>query len=172
MDLIFESILRLNQEGITILLVEQNAKKALKVSHRGYVLQTGAITLTGTGARAAAQRHRARGIPGLNAAMYIENRRLPDDVAIAFGISVAAFCAPLPRPASRLRGDPAVPATSARNSSRASNSRGNQCAAQAEQAVDHAGDVEVLALERVVGGSARNNREAVGGRAAPKTPVR
>jgi branched-chain amino acid transport system ATP-binding protein len=48
-DLIFESILRLNQEGITILLVEQNAKKALKVSHRGYVLQTGAITLTGTG---------------------------------------------------------------------------------------------------------------------------
>jgi branched-chain amino acid transport system ATP-binding protein len=48
-DLIFESILRLNQEGITVLLVEQNAKKALKVSHRGYVLQTGAITLTGTG---------------------------------------------------------------------------------------------------------------------------
>ncbi len=48
-ELIFESILRLNQEGITILLVEQNAKKALKVSNRGYVLQTGAITLTGTG---------------------------------------------------------------------------------------------------------------------------
>ena len=48
-ELIFESILQLNKEGITILLVEQNAKKALKVSHRGYVLQTGAITLTGTG---------------------------------------------------------------------------------------------------------------------------
>ena len=48
-ELIFESILQLNKEGITILLVEQNAKKALKVSHRGYVLQTGAITLSGTG---------------------------------------------------------------------------------------------------------------------------
>ncbi len=48
-ELIFESILRLNKEGITILLVEQNAKKALKVSHRGYVLQTGSITLAGTG---------------------------------------------------------------------------------------------------------------------------
>ena len=48
-ELIFESILQLNKEGITILLVEQNAKKALKVSNRGYVLQTGAITLTGTG---------------------------------------------------------------------------------------------------------------------------
>ncbi len=48
-ELIFQSILQLNKEGITILLVEQNAKKALKVSHRGYVLQTGAITLHGTG---------------------------------------------------------------------------------------------------------------------------
>ena len=48
-DLIFESILQLNKAGITILLVEQNAKKALKVSHRGYVLQTGSITLSGTG---------------------------------------------------------------------------------------------------------------------------
>ena len=48
-ELIFESILQLNKDGITILLVEQNAKKALKVSHRGYVLQTGAITLHGTG---------------------------------------------------------------------------------------------------------------------------
>ncbi|HPS81730.1 MAG TPA: ABC transporter ATP-binding protein, partial [Candidatus Limiplasma sp.] len=45
-DVIFESIIQLNKEGITILLVEQNAKKALKVSHRGYVLQTGMITLT------------------------------------------------------------------------------------------------------------------------------
>ena len=48
-ELIFESIVQLNREGITILLVEQNAKKALKISHRGYVLQTGSITLSGTG---------------------------------------------------------------------------------------------------------------------------
>ncbi|KPU45662.1 high-affinity branched-chain amino acid transport ATP-binding protein LivF [Oxobacter pfennigii] len=49
-ELIFESIKRLNSEGITILLVEQNAHKALKIAHRGYVLQTGSIVLTGTGA--------------------------------------------------------------------------------------------------------------------------
>ena len=48
-ELIFQSIRQLNEEGMTILLVEQNAKKALKVSNRGYVLQTGIITLSGTG---------------------------------------------------------------------------------------------------------------------------
>lgn len=46
---IFQSIVKLNAEGITILLVEQNAHKALRVSHRGYVLQTGSIVLAGTG---------------------------------------------------------------------------------------------------------------------------
>jgi len=48
-DLIFRSIVQLNKEGMTILLVEQNARKALRISDRAYVLQTGAITLTGTG---------------------------------------------------------------------------------------------------------------------------
>lgn len=48
-QLIFESIENLNKEGITILLVEQNARKALKIANRGYVLQTGSIVLTGTG---------------------------------------------------------------------------------------------------------------------------
>lgn len=48
-EVVFESIKRLNSEGITILLVEQNAHKALKIAHRGYVLQTGSIVLTGTG---------------------------------------------------------------------------------------------------------------------------
>ncbi len=48
-ELIFESIKQLNRQGITILLVEQNAKKALRVSNRGYVLQTGIVTLSGTG---------------------------------------------------------------------------------------------------------------------------
>jgi len=46
---IFQAVSALNREGMTILLVEQNAKKALKVAHRGYVLQAGAIILTGTG---------------------------------------------------------------------------------------------------------------------------
>ncbi len=48
-DLIFKSVVQLNKDGMTILLVEQNARKALKISSRAYVLQTGAITLSGTG---------------------------------------------------------------------------------------------------------------------------
>jgi branched-chain amino acid transport system ATP-binding protein len=46
---IFSIIKKLNQDGITILLVEQNARMALKVAHRAYVLETGTITLTGPG---------------------------------------------------------------------------------------------------------------------------
>jgi branched-chain amino acid transport system ATP-binding protein len=42
---IFDIIKRINAEGTTILLVEQNALMALEVAHRGYVLQTGAIVL-------------------------------------------------------------------------------------------------------------------------------
>ncbi|MCS7282481.1 MAG: ABC transporter ATP-binding protein [Anaerolineae bacterium] len=46
---IFEVIQRLNrEEGVTILLVEQNAHMALSVAHRGYVLETGTIQLEGT----------------------------------------------------------------------------------------------------------------------------
>lgn len=47
---IFETIRKLNADGITILLVEQNAAGALAIAHHGFVLQTGEITLTGTGA--------------------------------------------------------------------------------------------------------------------------
>jgi branched-chain amino acid transport system ATP-binding protein len=45
---IFSIIRDINAQGTTILLVEQNARMALSVSHRGYVLQTGQIVLTGT----------------------------------------------------------------------------------------------------------------------------
>ena len=44
---IFEIIQRINREGTTILLVEQNAQMALHIAHRGYVLETGAVTLEG-----------------------------------------------------------------------------------------------------------------------------
>jgi branched-chain amino acid transport system ATP-binding protein len=47
-ELIFETILRINKEGVTILLVEQNALMALSIAHRGYVLQTGEIVLSDT----------------------------------------------------------------------------------------------------------------------------
>jgi branched-chain amino acid transport system ATP-binding protein len=44
---IFETILAVAKEGVTILLVEQNARLALEVSTRGYVMETGLITLSG-----------------------------------------------------------------------------------------------------------------------------
>ncbi len=47
---IFEIIKNINAQGVTVLLVEQNANMALKVAHRAYVLETGQITMTGTGA--------------------------------------------------------------------------------------------------------------------------
>jgi len=48
-DLIFDTIKKLNAEGITILLVEQNAAMALQTAHRGYVLETGTVALEGLG---------------------------------------------------------------------------------------------------------------------------
>ena len=48
-DQIFDIIKTLNAAGTTILLVEQNASKALEISDRAYVLETGNITISGTG---------------------------------------------------------------------------------------------------------------------------
>ena len=47
---IFAAVKQLRDDGMTILLVEQNARAALKLSDRGYVMETGRITLAGTGA--------------------------------------------------------------------------------------------------------------------------
>ena len=47
---VFATIRRLHDEGLTILLVEQNLKKALEVADRGYVVETGAISLHGSSA--------------------------------------------------------------------------------------------------------------------------
>jgi len=52
-DQIFEIIRQLHASGTTILLVEQNARKALQIADRAYVLETGNITLSGTGAELA-----------------------------------------------------------------------------------------------------------------------
>ncbi|MDI3316586.1 MAG: ABC transporter ATP-binding protein [Bacillota bacterium] len=51
---VFEIIRQINTQGTTILLVEQNAHMALKVAHRGYVLETGRITLAGPAAELSA----------------------------------------------------------------------------------------------------------------------
>ena len=48
-EIVFETILAINREGTTILMVEQNARKALSVSHRGFVLELGRNRFEGTG---------------------------------------------------------------------------------------------------------------------------
>ena len=44
---VFETVLAISAEGVTILLIEQNARLALEVSHRGYVMESGSISLSG-----------------------------------------------------------------------------------------------------------------------------
>lgn len=54
---IFETIRRIHQDGVTVLLVEQNAYLALQIAHRGYVLETGRIVLSDTAPRLAQNPH-------------------------------------------------------------------------------------------------------------------
>jgi len=49
-DQVFDIVRTLHQQGITILLVEQNLQKALEVARRGYVIETGSVKLSGTSA--------------------------------------------------------------------------------------------------------------------------
>ncbi len=49
-DQVFEAVLDIRKQGVAVLLVEQNAFKALQIADRGYVLETGAIVLDGSGA--------------------------------------------------------------------------------------------------------------------------
>ena len=46
---IFETIQHMNQQGVTIFLVEQNARQALELAHRAYILEQGRIVGTGLG---------------------------------------------------------------------------------------------------------------------------
>ena len=48
-NVIFDTIKKINEQGTTIVLVEQNAKKALSIATRAYVLETGKIVREGTG---------------------------------------------------------------------------------------------------------------------------
>jgi branched-chain amino acid transport system ATP-binding protein len=48
-DKIFEVVSDIHQQGVTMLLVEQNASRALAVADRGYVMESGLITMTGQG---------------------------------------------------------------------------------------------------------------------------
>ena len=61
---IFRTLRTLNEQGTTILLVEQNAREALRISHRAYVLDTGRIVLAGTGADLLSNDEVKRAFPG------------------------------------------------------------------------------------------------------------
>ena len=61
---VFETIRRINAQGVTILLVEQNAPMALGIADHGYVLESGRIVL-GSGARAAGRREGEAGVSGV-----------------------------------------------------------------------------------------------------------
>jgi len=45
---IFKTLSQLNRGGLTIFLVEQNVRQALRIAHRAYVMENGAIVLSGT----------------------------------------------------------------------------------------------------------------------------
>jgi branched-chain amino acid transport system ATP-binding protein len=69
---IFQIVTRISAAGATVLLVEQNARSALKVSHRGYVLETGTIVLQGTSEELLANRDVQRAYLGKDASEETE----------------------------------------------------------------------------------------------------
>ena len=80
---IFDAIRTLNrQDGLTVLIVEQNANHALKLAHRGYVMVNGLITLKGTGASCWSARKSAPPIwrAAGGASGCAEMRRMPLDL--------------------------------------------------------------------------------------------
>jgi branched-chain amino acid transport system ATP-binding protein len=56
-DKIFEIIQTINRQGVTVLLIEQNAFLALEIAQRGYVLETGQVTLSASAAEMLASEH-------------------------------------------------------------------------------------------------------------------
>jgi len=62
---IFDAVTRIAKEGTTVLLVEQNLVQSLRLSHRGYVLETGRIVLEGTGSDLLANPHTRRAFLGV-----------------------------------------------------------------------------------------------------------
>jgi branched-chain amino acid transport system ATP-binding protein len=62
---IFETVKRINRDGTTVLLVEQNLAESLRLSDRGYVLETGKIAMEGRGADLLADPHTRKAFLGL-----------------------------------------------------------------------------------------------------------
>lgn len=61
--MIYDIIRQINAEGVTVLLVEQNAKAALQVAHTGYVMETGKICFSGSGKELLADGPHPQGLP-------------------------------------------------------------------------------------------------------------
>jgi branched-chain amino acid transport system ATP-binding protein len=62
---VFDIVKKVNEEGVTILLVEQNVRHALEIANRAYVLETGKITLEGTGKKLLSSDHVKKAFLGL-----------------------------------------------------------------------------------------------------------
>ncbi|HEY7724147.1 MAG TPA: ABC transporter ATP-binding protein [Anaeromyxobacteraceae bacterium] len=71
---IFDTIARVAAEGSTVLLVEQNARGALKIAHRGYVLETGRVVLEGASEELLANRDVQRAYLGRDVDAHAEGR--------------------------------------------------------------------------------------------------
>ncbi len=64
-DQILDAIVRLKSEGVTILLIEQNARAALAISDRAYVIENGRVTASGSAAQIEADEHVQRAYLGI-----------------------------------------------------------------------------------------------------------
>jgi branched-chain amino acid transport system ATP-binding protein len=62
---IFDAIAKINQDGTTILLVEQDVKKSLSLAHRGYVMENGRIPLQGEGPKLLQNEHLRKAYLGI-----------------------------------------------------------------------------------------------------------
>ena len=71
---VFDAIVRISRAGSTVLLVEQNARAALKIAHRGYVLETGRIVLQGTSEELLANQDMQRAYLGRDPGAEMERR--------------------------------------------------------------------------------------------------
>jgi len=72
---IFRVVQELNQQGATVLLVEQNARAALRIAHQGYVLETGRVVMSASARELLSERRYARPISGTEAAGSAGARR-------------------------------------------------------------------------------------------------
>jgi branched-chain amino acid transport system ATP-binding protein len=54
---VFRTVRQINQEGVTVLLVEQNVRQSLTLAHRAYVLENGRMVMEGEGKKLIADRH-------------------------------------------------------------------------------------------------------------------